>query len=67
MNIESDVKYVIVFQSFYITTIEKFMLVHSWTLVSSGHIGFWHFWQVCPYEEFQKMVLISLKVLKKDI
>ena len=28
MNIESDVKYVIVFQSFYITTIEKFMLVY---------------------------------------
>ena len=34
---------------------------HSWTSGLPGHTGFWHFWQVCPYELFQKMVLISFK------
>ena len=33
--------------------------------VVPGHIGFWHFWQVCPHYNFQKMVLISFEHLKK--
>ena len=31
----------------------------SWTSVLPGHISYWHFWQVFPYKEFQKTVLIS--------
>ena len=37
----------------------------AWTSVLSGHIGFWHFWQVCPHKEFQKMVVISFEHLEK--
>ena len=39
--------------------------VRAWTSVLPGHIGFWHFWQVPPHEEFEKMVLISFEHLKK--
>ena len=37
----------------------------SWTSVLPGHISYWHFWQVFPYKEFQKTVLISFEQLKK--
>ena len=44
----------------------KHLLLHNpWTSVLSGHIGFWHFWQVCPHQEFQKMVVISFEHLEK--
>ena len=36
-----------------------------WTSVLPGHNGYWHFSQVCPHKEFQKMVLISLEHLEK--
>ena len=35
------------------------------TSVLPGHIDSCHFWQVCPIEEFQKVVLISFEHIKK--
>ena len=40
-------------------------LLRSWTSALPGHIGYWHFWQVCPHKEYQKMVLISFEHLQK--
>ena len=37
----------------------------TWISGLPGHTGFWNFWQVCPHEEFQKLVLISFEHLKK--
>ena len=45
------------------TEIENFpsLFADPWTLVLSGHIGSWQFWQVCPHKEFQKMVVTSFE------